>query len=232
MFPIVYYFEAVVSVLAHGQPSELKVVTDRNHGMINDHNPLMSTFWQANTDLQCIVDPKACVEYCCKYSTKGEKASEAVDKLITEVTAWGDDDANSKKMLRRLMIKANGKRDWSKAEASGLVLQIPLVHSSHNFIMVNLLGGRHVKLRAEDGEQLEDDADATTKSILDHYAERYKDHPPALQGNYDMSLSDFCRKFLIGRKAPFKGILKPREKRDRCCPRFYPKLCIRIKLKY
>ena len=90
------------------QDWKVKVVTARNHPRINDHNPLMSTFWGANTDLQCVVDAHACVEYCCKYSTKGEKAGEAVNKLINEVSAWGDDNSPARSMIKKIMMIGDG----------------------------------------------------------------------------------------------------------------------------
>ena len=205
---------------------KLVVWPKRNDTQVNDHNPLMSTFWGANTDLQVIVDPKACLQYCLKYTTKGETLGEAAKSIISDLTPqdWNPPDlgevGDNRKMLRKLMIRAAGKRDWSKAEAAGLLMKTPLVHCSHDFVSVMLRGSRWINTDPEQVDHDNENTDVEKKSLLDHYAERFSDQPGAVD-DLDISLNDFVLNYSIYTRGQFKGQLKKREKR--CVPVFYPR---------
>lgn len=54
-------------------------------------------------------------------------------------------------MLHRIMIRTAGERDYSAQETSHMLLSLPLVSSSYNFITVSLNGERRIQ-NEESGE--------------------------------------------------------------------------------
>ena len=79
-----------------------------------------------------------------------------------------------------------GERDYSAQETCHLLLQLPLVKASRDFIVVNLDGSRAIEDHLQENER------ATTLSFLDQYMVR----PTTAQFN-DINFLRFCQQYTM-----------------------------------
>ena len=75
--------------------------------------------------------------------------------------------ADPLKIMKKIMIKTLGERDFSAQETMHLLLSLKLYSSSFELLPVNLNGSRHVRTN-----QKERDSPCTNDSLLDKYAKR------------------------------------------------------------
>ena len=107
--------------------------------------------------------------------------------VYTNIVRDLKDDSTSLKVVQKLLINSVGERDFSAQETCHLLLQLPLVKSTRDYIILSLDGSRQVEERPEDGTSR-----ATVHSILDHYVQR-----PADAVFEDMSLLTFSRNYTM-----------------------------------
>ena len=75
-----------------------------------------------------------------KYAAKGEPRSQAVQSCFKYCVNMQNDDTNTCKILRSTMLRAVGERDFSAQETSHMLLSLPLVNCTFNFVTVSLDG--------------------------------------------------------------------------------------------
>ena len=109
------------------------------------------------------------------------------------------DDDYALKAVHRLLTNSIGERDYSAQETCHLLLQLPLVMSSREFVYLSLDGTRMVE------ERLDEDEPATVKSCLDHYLSR-----PATCQFESVTLLHFAQNYSMPRQG---GEPKPRNKK-------------------
>ena len=88
--------------------------------------------------------------------------------------------------MQKLLINSVGERDYSAQETCHLLLQLPMLRASRDFIMLRLDGSRAV------GDRLDEDQPATALSALDHYIGR----PTTPQFN-EMTLLHYVQQFTM-----------------------------------
>ena len=142
------------------------LTTERNDPRMNTHNRLMLQNWRANVDVQVIVDVNACARYMAKYAAKSEPRSQSVQSLFKSCVNSSSSTNSSQTIFRRCMLRTVGERDFSAQETAHMLLSLPLVSCSFNFITISLNGSRKVNWDKDTGE-LE-----LQRSFLDDYAER------------------------------------------------------------
>ena len=81
-----------------------------------------------------IIDYHSCLEYVAKYASKAEKISSVAKEAFTSVPCESSNQNNGKSTLRKLMMKAVGKRDMGIQEVMHHILSIKLVSSSFQVI--------------------------------------------------------------------------------------------------
>ena len=147
---------------------KIKVITKRNDSRLNNHQPIQLKGWRANCDIQVIIDHHACVEYLSKYAAKGEPRSMMLKDTFNSVINNTDSSASGK-LVKKLMIRSLGERDFSAQETMHLLMSLNLHSTTFKVLPIN--GSRKVETNV-DGEQL-----CTKDSLLDTYAKReyYKD---------------------------------------------------------
>ena len=101
----------------------LKVKTERNDSRLNNHQPIPLLGWRANCDIQIIIDHHACVEYLSKYAAKGEPRSPMLKDTFNSIINY-DDSFPSTKVIKRLMMKSIGERDFDALETMHLLLSL------------------------------------------------------------------------------------------------------------
>ena len=55
------------TVILTNEENEPQVITARNDGLINSHNPVQLPAWRGNVDMQCCVSKHKVIEYITKY---------------------------------------------------------------------------------------------------------------------------------------------------------------------
>ena len=136
----------------------------RNDTRLNKHQRFQLQAWRANIDIQPIIDYTACLEYIAKYASKSERISNVVKEAFTSVVQNLKGTEDMKKVMRKLMIKSAGERDFSVQEVMHHILSLKLVSSSFNVVSLSLEGSRKISIKNDDIE--------TEASTLDCYAKR------------------------------------------------------------
>ncbi len=91
---------------------------------INNYNTNLLKAWQANMDIQYVLDPYACATYILSYITKGQRGmSRLLEKAAEEIKSGNKDIKNR---VRHIGNKFLNAVEISAQEAVYLVLQMPL----------------------------------------------------------------------------------------------------------
>jgi len=153
-----------------------------------------------------------------KYVTKSELATTATAaRLMRSVftRTVTNDGLSVQSFLRRAMNKLLGDRMLSKQETCHLMLSIPIVHSSHSMINIDLRNlSRQIVTPTNNanGADIEEDENILNMTRIDAYAKRMDQnawlprHLVGLDFNeiQTMCLRDFCLSFKVGQKGPTK----------------------------
>ena len=185
------------------------MVTARNDPRINSHQKIQLVGWRANCDMQVILDYHACVEYLCKYAVKGEPRSNTLKNAFRTVVGNLKTNTDPIKVMKKIMIKALGERDFSARETMHLLLSLKLHSSSFQVLSVNLDGTRSLKKNVKDPN-----SSCTNDSILDKYSKRetFKNDLPLVM---KLNLAHFVTNYKIVNSKLVKQSSK-------IIPRFFP----------
>ena len=135
--------------------------------------------------MQYIISRKK-VEYCTKYVTKSEPHSQSLRDVYTTIVCSVREDNHSLKAVQKILINSVGERDCAAQETCHLLLQLPLIKASRDFIIVNLDGSCAMEDHLQENER------ATTPSFLDHYLVR-----PTTPHLNDINLLQFCQQYTM-----------------------------------
>lgn len=183
------YFRAVRSSL-----KQEKVFLKRNPNevRINSYNDILLKSWQANMDIQFILDAYACATYIVSYISKGQRGMSNLLRHACEEARQNDSDI--RQQVRRIGNKFLSHVEIGAQEAVYLVLQIPLRHTSRSVTFINtapvdervvLLKPRHV---------LEGLKESSTDIEAGNIIRLYQQRPKALEG---ICLADFVAWFQV-----------------------------------
>jgi len=139
---------------------------------INQYNPSILQTWQANHDLQFILNPEACIMYVTSYMTKSERAtSELLNKVAQE-----NKDSELKSKLRKVGSAFLQNREVSSQEAAFRLLSLPLKRASRKVVFANTapkdIRVSMLKPHSLLQEMDDDDENIFFTSALDRYASR------------------------------------------------------------
>ena len=155
---------------------------------VNPYNPTVLKAWQANIDIQFIIDAYACVMYVAAYMTKSESG---MGELLKQ-TCREYKDQDIKTMLRRLGSVFLNHRELSAQEAAYRILSIPMKKLSRKVLFVNTDRESErtavLKPKKDLDDKDGDDEDIFQKNIIIRYASR----PNSLE---DMCLASFAANY-------------------------------------
>ena len=155
-----------------------------NECFVNNYNPSVMLAWQANMDIQFVLNAYACVIYVASYINENREvhgkrvAAEArTDELKTQ--------------LRKVGSAFLTHRELSAQEAVYRLLSIPMSRSVV-FVNTNPKNERIAVLKSNESLSQLDDSDTNVfqKSLID----RYKHRPRELQS---MCLAEFAAKYVV-----------------------------------
>ena len=141
---------------------------------INNYNVFTIKAWQANMDIQYILDTYACATYVVQYITKGTRGlSQLLKSAAKESKEKG---SNIKEQMKHIGNKFLNSVEISAQEAAYLALQMPLKRSSRKCVFVNTSPPEdRIQLLKPINQikQMEDDeTDLSTSNMLKRYSER------------------------------------------------------------
>lgn len=142
---------------------KVKIITKRNDPRLNNHQHLQLQGWRANCDIQVVIDYHACVEYLAKYASKGEPHYSVMKSAFNCIVCSCDIQSNPTKLIKKVIMKSLGQRDFSVQEAMHHLLSLKLVSSSFNVIPISLNGSCKIKTNSPEGDV------PTNDSLLDVY---------------------------------------------------------------
>ena len=173
---------------------KVKIITKRNDPRLNNHQRLQLQGWRANCDIQVVIDYHACVEYLAKYASKGEPRSSVMKDAFNCIVRHCNSDSSPTKLIKKIIMKSLGQRDYSAQETMHHLLSLKLVSSSFSVISVSLNGSRKIKRNSSDEDI------ATNDSLLDLYANRAK-YAETIPDIMTLNFITFATKYkLVGNK--------------------------------
>ena len=188
---------AVSHIQEDGEPV---VLTACNDSLLNGYNPVQLSAWRANVDLQYVVSRQKVTKYVAKYATMSEPWSKALQEVYRSIMKSINDDGTPLKVVQKLLTSTVGKRDFSAQETCHLLLVLPMVRSSRDFVVLSLDGSREVD------NNLEADKPVTVESQLDQYCAR----PDTVDFN-QLSLLEFVEQYKISKKKGFSFVPRKKE---------------------
>ena len=167
-----------------------KIITKRNDPRLNNHQRLQLQSWRANCDIQVVIDYHACVEYLAKYASKGEPRSPVMNLAFNSIVRNCNNNSNPTKVIKKVIMKSLGQRDYSAQETMHHLMSLKLVSSSFNVVPISLNGSRRIKGKMTDGKPV------TNDSLLDTYAKReiYSQTIPDIMS---LNFIDFATKYKL-----------------------------------
>jgi len=139
---------------------------------INTYNPDIIRVWQANMDLQYILDPYTCVMYIASYMLKSEKSMGELLKQVSKECS-GEQIRNQLSCLGSVFLN---HREVSAQEAVYRILSLPLKQLSRKVVFINTAAKEErvslLKTITQIQDMEEDSEDIYQTSLIDRYAAR------------------------------------------------------------
>ena len=191
----------------HSTRGEIKysatIKTRRNDGLINSHSRMQLLGWRANVDIQLVINRFVCLTYMLKYTSKAEKESKGLKDLMRKVITETKPsmDSTTANLVRRMMIKACGNRDYGPLEVSHHINSIPLHKSTVKVEKLNLDGFRKIPIKHVNKTMKEKKEIKMEAGLMDFYSKR-REYKTQLKDPQimDLNLIEFCHKYSIKRK--------------------------------
>ena len=155
-----------------------------NERNVNNYNGPVTLAWQANTDIQYVLNAYACVMYVASYIMKKDRA---MGQLLKHLASEARIEQLLLKQLRKVGSTFLTHREVSAQEAVYRILSLPMKQLSRSVVFVDT-NSKSELLKSRDmlSQMEEDDTDVFLKSLIDQYQHR----PRELQS---MCLAHICQ---------------------------------------
>ncbi len=153
---------------------------------INCYNPHLLKAWQANMDIQFVLDPYACAVYILTYITKGQRGMSKLLRKACEEAKEGN--RNIVNRVRHIGNKFLNAVEISAQEAVYLVLQMPLRRSSREFQFINTSDPDERTFLLKSMDKIKELPDNSCDIESDNIIKRYQRRPKQLE---NLCLADF-----------------------------------------
>nr|XP_057929967.1 uncharacterized protein LOC131129981 isoform X1 [Doryrhamphus excisus]XP_057929968.1 uncharacterized protein LOC131129981 isoform X1 [Doryrhamphus excisus]XP_057929969.1 uncharacterized protein LOC131129981 isoform X1 [Doryrhamphus excisus] len=158
----------------------------------NAYNPHLLRAWNANMDIQYILDDISCIMYMMSYISKPEhEMTEFLKSVIKDVQK---SDANQKEEMQKIMQAYSKHREVSAQEAVARTCSLPLKKSSRNvvFLQTDEDGFRMSLPMSRLMTMHPDSAEVWMSSLPEKYANR-----PRTQAFESMCLAEFASDYRV-----------------------------------
>ncbi|XP_062618486.1 uncharacterized protein LOC134280065 [Saccostrea cucullata] len=182
------------SIVLRRNPSEL---------WINQYNPCLLKCWDANMDIQFVLDPFSCIVYIISYISKSEREMGMLLKQTKLEAEEGNLDARN--TLKKIGSAYLHHREVSSQEAVYRVCNLKMKECSRKVVFVPVgenptrLSKPLSQLKRQKGEQHDNESeqdDDENEIWMTNIIERYENRPdkPLF---HDMCLAEFCSAFRV-----------------------------------
>ena len=181
------------------------VVLQRNPNELwtNQYNPCLLKCWDANLDIQFVLDPFSCIVYIISYISKSEREMGMVLKQTKIEAEEGNESART--TLKKIGSAYLNHREVSAQEAVYRVCNLKMKECSRKVVFVPVgenptrltkpLSQLKRKSRKNDGNE-DDDGDDEEEIWMTNIVERYENRPT--QSCFEnMCLAEFCSDFRV-----------------------------------
>lgn len=159
---------------------------------VNSYNELILRSWQANIDVQFILDAYACAAYIVSYISKSQRG---MSNLMFEACKEArQGNKTLKQQVRHIGNKFLTHVEISAQEAAYLILQLPLRVSSRAFAFINTSPNEKRTFLLKPLDVLAEMAENSTDIHSDNVLKRYQRRPNALN---NCCLADFVSQYDI-----------------------------------
>lgn len=170
------YIQAVRSSL-----SSTKVFLQRSPSetRINSYNTILLKCWEANMDIQFVLDPYACVSYIVSYISKGQRGlSNLLYQACKEAKAK---DSDIRQQVRRVGNQFLSHVEVGAQEAVYLVLQMPLRKSTRTVVFIDTNTPEERVVLLKSFTDLKELPENSTNIESDNDLKRYRRRPLKLE---------------------------------------------------
>jgi hypothetical protein len=192
------YFLAIRSSL---KSSKVFLKREVSEIRINSYNDVLLRSWEANIDVQYILDGYACAAYIVSYISKTHKGMSDLLHNACEEAKKGN--LSLKQQVREIGNKFLTHVEICAQEAAYLLLQMPLRSSSRRVIFINTCDPANRTFLLKSLDVLQGLPEDSTNIESDNSIKRYQRRPRLLQS---FCLADFISKFDV--------IRPPKEKQN------------------
>ncbi|XP_062597054.1 uncharacterized protein LOC134258504 [Saccostrea cucullata] len=181
------------------------VILERNPNelWINQYNPCLLKCWDANMDIQFVLDPFSCIVYIISYISKSEREMGMLLKQTKIEAEEGNESART--TLKKIGSAYLNHREVSTQEAVYRVCNLKMKECSRKVVFVPVgdnptrltkplsqLKRNHRKGNDENAEDDDEEDDIWMTNVVERYENRPND--PLFQ---NMCLAEFCSDFRI-----------------------------------
>ena len=182
--------EQYVSALEVSNKGSVIVLKRQPHECnVNNYNPHVMLAWQANMDIQFILNPYACVVYVASYMMKTERAMGELLKQTVQETRTED----LKQQMRKVGSAFLTHREVSAQEVAYRLLSMPMKQLSRSVVFVDTNPKNERVAVLKDSASLRDLADDDTNVFQKSLIDRYQHRPLELQS---MCLAEFAATYV------------------------------------
>lgn len=164
--------------------SSPKVFVKRNPDeiRINNYNSVLMKCWEANLDVQFVLDPYACASYIVSYISKGQRGMSNLLYQACQEAKFKDCDI--RQQVRRVGNQFLTHVEIGAQEAAYILLQMPLRRSSRSVVFVDTNTTEERVVLIKPMTTLQDMAKNSTNIESDNCLKRYIRRP--------MILNNYC----------------------------------------
>lgn len=179
---------------------------------VNNYNPTCLRAWNANLDIQFVLNAYACVMYVASYIMKTEKA---MGKLLKQVAdEYRTEELKTK--LNRVGSAFLTHREVSAQEAVYRTLSIPMKHLSRAVVFTNTSPKSKRIAVLKDKKSLNDMQDDDTNVFQTSLVDRYVKRPDSLES---ICFAEFAAKYTTDYNKDDDGDVIPKDTNTTKCAR-------------
>lgn len=166
---------------------------------VNNYNETLLKCWEANMDIQYILDPYACAAYIVSYISKGQRGMSNL--LSTACRESKNASSNIRDQVRKVGNTFLNHVDVGAQAACYLVLQMPLRRSSRDVVFVDTNPESERVTLMKPNTVLKELPKASTSVESDSTIKRYQRRPKSMS---KLCLADFVALYTVqyGKKRP------------------------------
>lgn len=157
---------------------------------VNSYNEMILKCWQANIDVQFILDAYACAAYIVSYISKSQRGMSNLMYEACKEARQGN--KTLKQQVRHIGNKFLTHVEVSAQEAAYLILQLPLRVSTRSFAFINTNHDENRTFLLKPLDVLSELPESSTDIQSDNALKRYQRRPNALK---NICLADFVSQF-------------------------------------